>query len=70
MPKLPSLSSKKLLQILKKSGFKIDHISGSHYILYNQMNNKRVTLPFHNKDIAKGTLLSILKEAGLSKEDL
>lgn len=51
------------------AGFKIDHITGSHYILYNFTSKKTVTLPFHNKDLPKGTLHSIIKSAGLSKED-
>ena len=63
------LTPKKLLKILLKAGFKIDHITGSHYILYNPTSKKTVTLPFHNKDLPKGTLYSIIKSAGLSEED-
>lgn len=70
MPKLPAITPKKLLTILKKNNFEIDHTTGSHYILYNPETSKRVVLPFHRKDIPKGALFSILKEAGLSKEDL
>lgn len=69
MSKLPAITSKKVLSILQKRGFEIDHISGSHYILYNKISQKRVTVPFHGKDVAKGTLLSIIRLAGLSKED-
>jgi len=36
MSKLPFLTPKKLLRILQKGGFEIDHTTGSHYILYNQ----------------------------------
>ena len=63
------LTPKKLLKILLKAGFKIDHITGSHYILYNPVSKKRVTLPFHTKDLPKGTLHSIIKSTGLSEED-
>ena len=63
------LTSKKLLRILLKAGFKVDHITGSHYILYNSITGKRVTLPFHTKDLSKGTLHSIIKSAGISEED-
>ena len=69
MPKLPSLTSRKLLQILAKVGFEVDHVTGSHYILYNKITERRVTVPFHNKDLAKGTLASILKSAGLYEKD-
>ena len=30
----------------------------------------RVVVPFHRRDIPKGTLLAILKQAGLDKADL
>lgn len=70
MPKLPALNSKKMLRILKKEGFEIDHASGSHYILYQAASGKRVTIPYHARDLPKGTLCSILKMAGISKKDL
>jgi len=70
MPKLPVLTPKKLLKILEQAGFKIDHATGSHYILYNSVNSRRVTLPFHGKDLPKGTIHSILKAAGISGKDL
>ena len=69
MPKLPALTSKKVLSILQENGFEIDHITGSHYILYNSVTQKRVTVPFHAKDLSKGTLLSIIKSSGILKED-
>ncbi|MEK7104233.1 MAG: type II toxin-antitoxin system HicA family toxin [Patescibacteria group bacterium] len=70
MPKLPVLTAKETLKILQKAGFCIDHTTGSHYILYHSGNGKRVTLPFHCKDLPKGTILSILKSAGIDKNDL
>lgn len=69
MPKLSILNSKEVLSILQKNGFEIDHISGSHYILYNFITKRRVTVPFHTKDLPKGTLFSIIKSSGVSKED-
>ncbi|MFH1169992.1 MAG: type II toxin-antitoxin system HicA family toxin [Candidatus Vogelbacteria bacterium] len=69
MPKLPGITFKKVLAILESHSFEVDHTTGSHYILYNKDNQKRVTLPFHSGDLPKGTLLSIIKSAGLSKQD-
>ncbi len=69
MPKLPVLTSKKVLSILQGNGFDIDHTTGSHYILYNPRSQKRVTLPYHTKDLPKGTLLSIIKSSGVSRGD-
>jgi predicted RNA binding protein YcfA (HicA-like mRNA interferase family) len=70
MPKLPSLTPQKVIQILEKKGFVLDKIKGSHHIYYNQEIKKRVVVPLHKKDLPKGTLLEILKQAGISKEEL
>ena len=42
------------------------HVSGSHYVLkHPDKPARRVTLPFHSKDLKRGTLLAIIEEAGL-----
>jgi len=69
VPKLPVLKSKELLKILQKAGFNIDHVTGSHYILYHP-DGKRAVLPYHLKDLPKGTIQTILKSAGIEKSDL
>ena len=68
MPRLPVLTSKKVIQILKHNGFVLDHVSGSHYVFYNQVKERRVTMPFHNKDLPKGTLKSIILQSGIGTE--
>lgn len=70
MPRLPVLNPKKLIKILKQCGFSLDHTTGSHYVFYNPLNTRHVSVPYHNKDIPKGTLLNILDQAGISKEEL
>ena len=70
MPKLPTLSSQKVIKILEKNGFILDRVKGSHHIFYHPDTNKRVVVPFHKKDLPKGTLLEILKQAGISKDQL
>lgn len=69
MPKLSSFSPKKLIKILKEFGFKLDHPTGSHFIFYNPQTKKRAVIPYHLKDLPKGTLMSILKEAGISRKE-
>jgi len=66
MSKIPAVKPKKLFQILKKEGFYIHHQKGSHLVLKSKIDEKlRVTLPFHNKDLKRKTLISILKQANL-----
>ncbi|MFH1900394.1 MAG: type II toxin-antitoxin system HicA family toxin [Patescibacteria group bacterium] len=70
MPRLPTITAKKLIRVLEKLGFLLDHKTGSHFIFYDPRNKRRAVVPFHTKDLPKGTILSILKQAGISKEEL
>ncbi|QQR54695.1 type II toxin-antitoxin system HicA family toxin [Candidatus Peregrinibacteria bacterium] len=70
MPKLPTFNSKELIGFLEKIGFVIRRTSGSHVILFNEKKKRRAVVPFHKKELPRGTLHSILKEAGVSKKDL
>jgi len=67
MAKLPVLSGKKLIEALKKDGFRIIHQKGSHISL-RKVNFKTV-VPLHD-ELARGTLMGILRQCGLSREDL
>lgn len=67
VPKLPVLSGKELLAILKKAGFEVVRQKGSHVSLHK--GTYKTVVPLH-QDLARGTLLGILKQCGLSKEDL
>jgi predicted RNA binding protein YcfA (HicA-like mRNA interferase family) len=69
MPRLPALTPKKVITLLKQRGFLLDHTTGSHFIFYHPKTKRRVTVPFHNKDLPKGTLISILKQSGLDRKD-
>ena len=69
MPKLPSVTFKKLVKILKSRGFLLDHTTGSHFIFYNPQDKKRAVLPCHVKDLPKGTLMNILRESGITSKE-
>lgn len=69
MPKLPVISGIKIIKALSKIGYEIDHQTGSHMILRNrEPPYRRLTVPNHN-EIAKGTLLAIIRQSGLTKEE-
>jgi len=68
---MSSITPKKLLNFLKKKGFYIHHQVGSHIVpKHSGDESKRVTLPMHNKDLKPGTLSSILKQAGIDKNEI
>lgn len=70
MSNTPSLTSKEIIKILKQRGFVLDRSRGSHQIFIHTDSRKRVIVPMHNKDIPKGTFYAILRQAGISKEEL
>ncbi len=70
MHKLPSLTSQKVIKILERKGFVLDRAKGSHHIYYHYKSRSRVVIPYHRKDLPKGTLIEILKKAGINKEEL
>lgn len=70
MPKLPALTPRKIIAVLKRNGFILNHVTGGHYIFYHPITKALVTVPYHNKDLPKGTLLAILKQADLDRENL
>jgi predicted RNA binding protein YcfA (HicA-like mRNA interferase family) len=70
MPKLPVLTHRKVVRILESKGFVLDRSKGSHHIYYNPETKRRAVVPVHKKDLPKGTLLEILRQAGLSRDEL
>lgn len=64
-------SPKNLIRVLEARGFLLKRIAGSHHIYFHPELRKGVVVPVHGKkDIPKGTFLSILKQAGISKDEI
>ncbi len=71
MAKLPIVKPKQVIAALQRADFFIDHQTGSHARLIHQTEpQRRVSVPRHNRDLKKGTLKSILRQAELSVEEL
>jgi predicted RNA binding protein YcfA (HicA-like mRNA interferase family) len=69
LSKLPAVSGRDLCKSLGKIGYRIDHQTGSHIILrHEDPPHRRLTVPNH-KEIAKGTLRAILRQAGLTADE-
>ena len=68
--KLPILSSRKVIKALNSTGFQITRQSGSHIILVKYIDNIYYTVfgPKHG-ELAKGTLLIIISQSGLTKDE-
>lgn len=67
MPKI--YTPKQVLTKFKKLGFIEDRQSGSHKILYHPETQARAVIPFHVKELPKGTFSSILKESKITRDE-
>jgi len=62
-------TAKKIIKILKKNGFALDRIKGSHHY-FSKSGSSTICVPVHGaKDIPAGTFKQIRKLSGLSYED-
>ena len=67
MSRLPVCSGQQAVRAFQKVGYAVDHQTGSHIILrHPQM--RRLTVPNH-RELAKGTLRALIREADLTKEE-
>ena len=69
-PKLPAIKPRQVIHFLETERLYLDHTSGSHFIFYHPMSHRRAVVPSHNRDLPKGTLMSLLREAGFTREQL
>lgn len=69
-PRLPAITAVDLLRIPRRYGFDVVRQSGSHCIVA-PADGRRTTVPLHRgRDVVKGTLRAILRDTGLSADDL
>ena len=68
--RLPVISGKEMIKILTKQGFQTVRQKGDHVSLYKKSVNEPllVIVPL-KKEIKKGTLLNILRQAKITREE-
>ncbi len=59
------MTSREMIQYLKKNGFIIVSQNGSHIKMKNPVTGKQTIVPYHSKSLKKGMEQAILKQAGL-----
>jgi predicted RNA binding protein YcfA (HicA-like mRNA interferase family) len=68
--KLPRTTGEKVIKALKKTGFVVVGIRGSHHYLHHAERGTIVTVPVHSgKTLAPKTLQTILSQAGISQDE-
>lgn len=66
MSRQPVCSGADAVKAFRRMGYEVDHQTGSHIILRHPT-GRRLTVPNH-REIAKGTLRALIREAGLTRE--
>ncbi|MGC1307444.1 MAG: type II toxin-antitoxin system HicA family toxin [Phormidesmis sp.] len=68
---MKSISGKQFAKLLKKRGWQLVRIQGSHHIYCRLGDSTRISVPIHgNKDIKVGLLRYLLKQSGISESEL
>ncbi len=66
---MASFKSREVVRILEKLGYIQKRQTGSHLIMYNPQKNRIIPIPMHNKDIKKGLLRGIIKQAESTEKE-
>jgi predicted RNA binding protein YcfA (HicA-like mRNA interferase family) len=70
MDSLPIIKPRQVIIALLRSGFYVHHQTGSHARLVHRTRpDLKVTVPVHSKDMPKGTLRRIIRQADLTVEE-
>lgn len=71
MSRLPDVSGSELVKALQKAGFVVLRQKGSHVSLekIDAGGTYRTVVPMH-REVARGTLHDILKQTGLTRDEL
>ncbi|GAP98743.1 type II toxin-antitoxin system HicA family toxin [Leptolyngbya sp. NIES-2104] len=68
---MKSISGKTLCKIVERNGWELKRVTGSHHIYAKEGSDIILSIPVHsNRDLPKGALRSIMKDAELAEEDL
>ncbi len=69
--RLPAVSARQMLRALERAGFSVVRSSGSHhYLIHRTDPSRRTVVPYHAaRDLPRGLVRAILRQAGLSAEE-
>jgi predicted RNA binding protein YcfA (HicA-like mRNA interferase family) len=68
--KLPVVSGREVVLALERAGFVQVRVKGSHCMLFHDERHLTVIVPLHRRALPRGTLVSILRQAGMTADDL
>ena len=59
-----------MMKLLQAHGWSVARITGSHFIFSHPDKAIVIPVPNHSRDLRQGTQASIMKAAGISREEL
>lgn len=65
---MASFKAREVVKILEKLGFIQKRQTGSHLILYNLVLKKTIPVPIHAKELKKGLIRAIIKQANSTEK--
>ena len=70
MSRFPTIKGTELIRILRKFGFEVVRIKGSHHLLRHR-DGRSTAVPVHRGEtIGRGLLAQILRDCELTRDDL
>lgn len=67
---MKTFSGKEVCKVLEKHGFELIRQRGSHIIMQKKTANSTITVPVpDHKELRVGTLRSIIRQSGISKQE-
>ncbi len=70
MTGFPSITGKDLVGVLKKAGFQVVRVKGSHHFLRHKDGRTTVVTVHSGETIGPGLLSKILRDCDLTREDI
>lgn len=67
MSQIPSLTAKKLIKAFVSAGFEKEE--GTKHTLLIKQNSPILTVPRHKGDLAKGLVLQLIKDSGMTRDE-
>jgi predicted RNA binding protein YcfA (HicA-like mRNA interferase family) len=65
--RLPSVTAEQLVRALKRAGWYEVKQQGSHLRLRHDEHPADIQIPMHRGDVPKGTVMALIKQAGLTQ---
>lgn len=67
--KLPALRAQEIIRALNRAGFEVKRQTGSHVILTKAGLRRPVVVPMHRRELPRGTVHDIVRQAGMTVTD-